>query len=332
MFTLLILVFLLALSFLSSAAILKISARWFGAARPTFGRAVIATLGIAGIGIALATAVFWLESRLSPDFMLPIVLGALLVQVLLIIVCVRVTLKMTFLRAAAAWLVSLAAGVFWVAVVLFVLRPFVVEAFVVSANSMAPTLLGWHTTGTCPRCGQVAFVSAQAPGSEFERFAPPDRIGICSQCGEMAQLESVSSAVDSPDRFFSNKLIKPRRWDLVVYRYPKDPSMKYVSRLVGLPGEVVFIKDGALWVNDTKLEPPADVGAVRYVTELEAGHGVPTGSPEKPWNLQAGECVVLGDFGLRASDSRFWGPVPEKNIEAVATIRYWPPSRWHVWR
>jgi signal peptidase I len=102
--------------------------------------------------------------------------------------------------------------------------------------------------------------------------------------------------------------------------------LKYVKRLVGLPGEAVFIKDGAIWVNGAKLDPPESVRHVKY-----APHG-DIGLPENPWKLQQGECIVLGDFPQIAADSRYFGIVPDGNIEGVVTVRYWPYSRWHIWR
>ena len=47
----------------------------------------------------------------------------------------------------------------------------------------------------------------------------------------------------------ANKLLQPQRWDMIVFRYPKDPTRKYMQRLVGLPGETVYLKGGSVWVN-----------------------------------------------------------------------------------
>ena len=62
---------------------------------------------------------------------------------------------------------------------------------------------------------------------------------------------------DDGDRILVCKLIAPRRWDLMVFRYPEDPTVNYVKRLVGLPGEKLAIRDGAVWINDAKIDPPA---------------------------------------------------------------------------
>jgi signal peptidase I len=99
---------------------------------------------------------------------------------------------------------------------------------------------------------------------------------------------------------------------------------------VGLPGEKVQIKEKAVWINGVKAEPPADIAAIEYLPSPDR-----FGEPEeggREWTLGPDEYFVLGDFTTRSSDSRDWGPVPRENIEAVATLIYWPPARWRVLR
>src|SRR5205814_524291 len=111
----------------------------------------------------------------------------------------------------------------------------------------------------------------------------------------------------------------PQRWDLIVFRYPKDPSAKYLSRLVGLPGETIYIRDGAIWVNEVRVEPPTNLERLRYTADVGA---LPAriGTPENPWRLDRDEHCVLGDFSDRSSDSRFWGVVPGANIDGVVSL------------
>src|SRR5205807_2135965 len=99
----------------------------------------------------------------------------------------------------------------------------------------------------------------------------------------------------------------------VVIRYPKDRSIKYAKRLVGMPGEVVFLKGGAVWVDGSKQAPPAEIADLQYSSDDEMG-GPPQGSEDRPWHLGADEYVVLGDFSQRSSDSRYWGPVLRADI------------------
>jgi hypothetical protein len=112
-------------------------------------------------------------------------------------------------------------------------------------------------------------------------------------------------------------------------------------RLVGLPGEELFIKDGAIWIDGTRLNPPAEIAPLQFTDARERSVGETWGSPERPAKLGADEYFVLGDFALRSSDSRVWTyetdghppyAVPRSYIEGVVTLIYWPPGRWRVFR
>jgi signal peptidase I len=102
-------------------------------------------------------------------------------------------------------------------------------------------------------------------------------------------------------------------------------------RLVGLPGETIYLQDGALWVNDRRLEPPSDLAGLRYANASELGFGR-FGNPDEPMRLGPDEFFVLGDFTERSSDSRTWGAVPRANVEGVVSLCYWPVERWRLFR
>jgi signal peptidase I len=236
-------------------------------------------------------------------------------------------------RAAIAWLVSLIPSIPMLAFVFLVIRPYVMEALVVPSFGMAPNLVGWHKNAVCPHCGQTLLIPTPSP-EETMTSGPGELnpLGICSHCFQASRSEDFSSESISPDRIIANKLLSPRRWDVIVFPFPRNPSAKYTMRLVGLPGEEVFIKDGAVWANGVRLSQPESIADLRYSTELESGAIATMGSPDQPWILKEDEFCVLGDFSDRSSDSRFWGPVPRSNIEGVVTLRYWPISRWYIWR
>jgi signal peptidase I len=325
MSTLLILAAHLLIGLMAITVFARMAAGWFGAARATFGRALAATGTLLALGSIILAANIWLWPNLPQYGIILVAIGQALVSILI----VGAIFGLPVVRAAATWLVGivLLPVIFVLATAFLIVRPFLVEAFVVPTNSMAPTVLGWHTSGICPRCGGAMFVPAPEPGSPATGFGPWQSDGICGQCGEIGQPLGVSATLEPPDRIMINKLLPRRRWDLIVFRYPMDPSQKYVKRLVGLPGEVVFIKDGAIWVNGAKLDPPESARHIQYKTSPDY-----PGSPDQPWELKAGECVVLSDFPQTGSDSRYWGPVSEATIEGVVSVRYWPLARWHVWR
>jgi signal peptidase I len=105
-----------------------------------------------------------------------------------------------------------------------------------------------------------------------------------------------------------------------------------MMRLVGLPGETVFIKEGSLWINEVRVEPPAEMAGLHYTTEFDGEAPVKFGTAEEPLRLEPDQYFVLGDFSRIAADSRFWGPVPAANLDGVVSLCYWPVSRWRVFR
>jgi signal peptidase I len=145
------------------------------------------------------------------------------------------------------------------------------------------------------------------------------------------------------DRVLVNKQLRPRRWDIVVFHHPEHPTTAHCKRLVGLPGETVVIRDGAVWIDGKRVSPPADCAGLEYLAEM---HGWPEssplwGAPRWPAKLGLDEYFVLGDFSAISVDSRVWQTgapghppyaVPASHLIGVATHIYWPPSRWRVLR
>jgi signal peptidase I len=121
------------------------------------------------------------------------------------------------------------------------------------------------------------------------------------------------------ERIFVNKFVYHfegiQRGDIVVFWYPKDPSKSFIKRVVGVPGDVVQIKDGHVYINDQLLQE-------RYV---------PTGYQDldsyASIRVKEGYYYVLGDHRNASNDSRSWGLVPRKYIYGKAVFRYWPVDK-----
>jgi signal peptidase I len=105
----------------------------------------------------------------------------------------------------------------------------------------------------------------------------------------------------------------PQRGDVIVFRYPKDPSRDFIKRVIGIPGDHIRIVDGVVYVNDVALQED-------YISSPE-GRGLDGEQivPEKSY-------FVMGDNRPNSSDSRSWGFVPEENIIGKAMLSYWPLS------
>lgn len=107
----------------------------------------------------------------------------------------------------------------------------------------------------------------------------------------------------------------PERGEVVVFRYPKDESIFFIKRIVGLPGERVIIREGRIWV-----EREGERSELNE--EYLAGAGRTLGSFDV--TLGSDEYFVLGDNRGNSFDSRTWGPVPRKDIIGIARLRLYP--------
>ena len=105
------------------------------------------------------------------------------------------------------------------------------------------------------------------------------------------------------------------RGDVVVFWYPRDPSVSFIKRIVGLPGDTVEIRKGALYVNGMRVQED-------YLSaQFRDDESYP------PREVSRGFYFVLGDHRNSSNDSRSWGDVPEKYIYGKAFLRFWPLSQ-----
>ena len=135
---------------------------------------------------------------------------------------------------------------------------------------------------------------------------------------------SMLPLLEDSDRILVNKFVYDfapiARGDVVVFWYPRDPSVSFIKRVVGLPGDFVEIRKGSLLVNGSAVPEP--YLATRYKDEQSLpGHVV-----------REHTYFVLGDHRNGSNDSRAWGEVPEKNIYGKAVLRFWPISNGGVIR
>ena len=189
---------------------------------------------------------------------------------------------------------------FPVILAVLLLRSFLVEPFRIPSGSMMPTLL----------VGDFILVNKYAYGI---------RLPVLN-----------TKIVD---------IGKPQRGDVVVFRYPKDPSVDYIKRVVGVPGDRIGYYNKILHVNG---KPAAQIPDGVYVGK---GSGVSmsgagkreeqlgdvqhqilvmprTPGLEGEYVVQDNEYFVMGDNRDNSNDSRYWGPVPEQNLVGKA-FRIW---------
>lgn len=327
---------LLIVSVVLWATFLRLGLRWAKVPDATMWRAVVATAMLMILQIALIV-VSSLITPTSEHQANGIELGVLAAQVLLSCAAISVLFKTSFLRAIQAWLPTLLASAANAALAMFVVRPYLYEAFVVPTNSMAPTLLGQHWEGICAECGNPNYCSPR--DERFSKAEPP--LKICDKF-HVTRTSTIDKTVHPGDRFIVAKFLTPRRWDIVVFQYPEEPETMYVKRLVGLPGEKVKIQGGSVWIDGVRQTPPDSIKGIEYLSELPDWPDlIFWGSEQRPALLADDEYFVLGDFSAQAKDSRYWEmgapghnpfAVPQSYMKGVVTHTFWSPYRLRIHR
>lgn len=114
----------------------------------------------------------------------------------------------------------------------------------------------------------------------------------------------------------------PKRGDVIVFKYPKDPSTYFIKRIVALPNETISIKNGKIVIynqenkDGLELEEP-------YLSDVYTSGDIYV-------VLGEGEYYVLGDNRPRSSDSRQWGALDEKYIIGKTWVKIWPLNRLSI--
>ncbi len=130
---------------------------------------------------------------------------------------------------------------------------------------------------------------------------------------------SMMPRLENHERIFINKFVyrfRPiERGDIVVFRYPLDPSKSYIKRVIGLPGDEVSIRDGHVLVNGKPLSEPYVPPSYLDDQSYAAVH------------VEPGHYFVLGDHRSSSNDSRTWGTVDRHYIYGKAVFVYWPADQ-----
>jgi signal peptidase I len=178
---------------------------------------------------------------------------------------------------------------FPVLLIVFLLRGFVVEPFRIPSGSMLPSLY----------IGDFILVNKFAYG---------------------VKLPIINKTIV--------ELSEPQRGDVIVFRYPRDPDLDYIKRVIGLPGDHIAYYNKVLYINGKPVsrsyigpyKGPGQTSANEYVERLPGEQHELLLLPARPNNLQ-GEYIVpehsyfvMGDNRDNSNDSRVWGPVPEENL------------------
>ncbi len=182
--------------------------------------------------------------------------------------------------------------------VFLIIRPFLMQAFYIPTESMETTLMG-HDAGR-------------------------------STTGDVYQ-DTVH------DHLFVDKLTyhiwSPARGEIIVFRAPKTADVEggytheniLIKRLIGVPGDMVEVRDGAVYVNGVMKNEPYIREPMERYQRSDANFGVGT-----PYKLKSNEYFMMGDNRNHSWDSRFWGPVTRDRIIGKASVLFWPFNRIRV--
>jgi signal peptidase I len=165
-----------------------------------------------------------------------------------------------------------------------VIRTFVVQAFKIPTGSMRPTLLE----------GDIILVNKFLYGAKI----PFTDLRL-------------------------TKVRDPQRGDCIVFIYPENPKKDFIKRLVGLPGEVLEIRSGTIFINGKPVLDPVFSKIYYYNKGDLAEEGKVIIIPRDSY-------FVLGDNSASSQDSRYWGFVPKQNILGKAILIYWPFKRIRI--
>lgn len=129
---------------------------------------------------------------------------------------------------------------------------------------------------------------------------------------------SMEPTLKPGDRIIVNKFIyrfkNIQRGDIIVFKYPLDPSRDFIKRVIGLPGETVEIRDSVLYINDKKVNQPFLPKGLKY-----GSYG--------PVQIPQGQYFMMGDNRNNSEDSRVWGFLPRDNVIGKAFVVFWPVDR-----
>ncbi len=200
--------------------------------------------------------------------------------------------------------------VFPVLLVVFIVRSFIFEPFQIPSGSMIPTL----------KVGDFILVN---------KFNYGLRLPVTNT------------------KFLA--VGEPKRGDVIVFRFPKNHSVNYIKRVIGLPGDNIRYRDKVLTVNGVTVktdfigfmqdsyDPKEERAPVYKLSNQSVGkhhfqiHTYPGKNQADPtqWTVPKGMYFVMGDNRDKSYDSRFWGFVPESDIigKAIYVWMNWP--RWY---
>ncbi|RMG38885.1 MAG: hypothetical protein D6725_06470 [Planctomycetota bacterium] len=203
-----------------------------------------------------------------------------------------------------------------------VLRAYAVEGYIIATGSMAPHLLGRHVLLKCVACGYETAVGVgeEARGEQAWRWK-------CGNCG-LRQRSAGAVAVSDGDQLLVAKQLPRkllgRRWRPVVFLNPADPSVPFVKRIVGLPGETVLLREGDVWIDGRRVVKTLPEQRALRILVYDAAYAPPTGNDWQPrWIAADGVQRTASGFRWTAMGGRNGAPTNGRSQdERIRWVHY----------
>lgn len=118
----------------------------------------------------------------------------------------------------------------------------------------------------------------------------------------------------------------PSRGDVIVFRYPNNPKLYYIKRIIGLPGETVVIDDGKISIENPSVNSSSTPTVLDepFIAQKHISHDTLRAE------LKQDEYFVMGDNRNESSDSRAWGPLPKNLIIGRPFVRLFPLNKLSI--
>jgi len=135
---------------------------------------------------------------------------------------------------------------------------------------------------------------------------------------------SMEDTLFEGDYIFVNKLAytfgEPKPGDIVVFKYPLNPTKDYIKRIIAVPGQTVEVVDKVVYIDN---ELANIYPNVKNIDPKIMAYELSTRDNLEPTVIPPGKYFVMGDNRDISQDSRFWGMLPEENLKGKAQFIYW---------
>jgi signal peptidase I len=118
---------------------------------------------------------------------------------------------------------------------------------------------------------------------------------------------------------------KPKRGDIIIFEYPKDPSKDFIKRVIGMENEKVEVINNKIYIDEKLLDDPWG-----YFEDGGLGKGFPVLEKFGPVVVPKDSLFVLGDNRNNSQDSRFWGFVNIRKVKGKALYLYWAKNKSRI--